>query len=173
MAGDIRQYLEKLKNAEPLQRFGALASLREALESGQDIASAESAIAGALSDKDQDVREKAARLLVYFYGRRKEWKKIDALLAHGNANVREHALIALEDFAGNFEPASDTPSLVKALDDQSFDVRAGAVSLFAKVAEKGIDVSFAIAGLRRAAIYGDEKVKEKAEKAIRISGMKR
>ncbi len=166
MAGGISRSIEDLGSPEPLQRFGALASLREALERGEDIGPAEEAIRRALSDKDKDVREKAARLLVYFYGRGKGWGRIDSLLAHPNADVRYSALFALGTLAGSFSP-SDMPNLGKALDDQSFDVRAEAVNIFAKAAEKGQDIEFAVPGLRRAAVYGDEKVKEKAEKAIK------
>lgn len=172
MAGLIDQALERLKRAEPLERFGALASLREAMERGEDIGPAEPAIAGALSDKDQDVREKAARLLACFYGRRKEWKKIDALLAHGNAKVREHSLLALEDFAGGFG-IREMPNLLKALDDQDFDVRAAAVSLFLKIARNGSDISPAVPALRRATAYGDERVKEKVANALKAYEMRK
>ncbi len=169
MEGGIGRSIAELGSPEPLKRFGALSSLREALERGEDISPAEEAVGKALSDRDLDVREKAARLLVYFHGRRKEWGRIDALLAHQNADVRYSALFALGAFAGSFSPSSDMPNLGKALDDQSFDVRAEAVNIFLKAAEKGQDIEFAVPGLRRAAIYGDEKVKEKAERAIKAS----
>lgn len=173
MASGVSRFLADLGSPEPLRRFGALASLREALERGEDISPAEDAIRLALSDKDQDVREKAARLLVYLYGGRKEWGKVDALLAHQNGEVRASALFALAAFVGSFSLASDVPNLGKALDDNSFDVRAEAVNIFAKAAEKGLDIAFAVPGLRRAAIYGDEKVKERVEIAITASQMRK
>ncbi|HSB47798.1 MAG TPA: HEAT repeat domain-containing protein [Candidatus Bilamarchaeum sp.] len=173
MEGGVSGFVAKLGSSDPLERFGALASIREALERGEDIGPAEGAVTKALSDRDKDVREKAARVLVYFYGRKKDWKRIDALLSHANADVRASAIFALETFAGKFSPATDIPGLLKALDDQSFDVRAEAVSLFAKAAESGQDIAFAVPGIRRAAIYGDEKVKENAGRAISASGVKK
>ena len=164
--GGIGQSLEKLKSGEALERFSAVSRLREAAEKGEDISAAAGALASTLSDKDRDVRTSAARLLTDFYGRKKQWKEIDGLLANNNGEVRASVLSKLEGFAGSFD-FSDIPNLLKSLDDQNYGARADAAGFFEKAAEKGLDISIALPGLRRVAIYGDERVKEKVDNAIK------
>jgi hypothetical protein len=159
--------LEMLKCSDALKRFGATAMLREAMERGEDIGFAESALNEALSDKDMDSRTAAARLLSSFYGRKRMWVDINKMLEHARGDVRSSVLGKLEDFAGDFDIRADIPNVIKALDYHDFEVRAAAAGFFEKASAKGIDISFAIPGLKKAAIYGDERVKEKVGNALK------
>jgi hypothetical protein len=158
--------LEKLKSTVALDRLLAVGALREAAEKGEDISYAKDALIGLLSDKDGDTRASAARVLTDFYGRKKQWKEIDALLAYKFGNVRGSALYVLERFAGSFG-FSDMPNLMKSIDDADYEVRESAAGFFEKAAGKGVDISSAIPGLKRMAIYGDERMKERVGNAIK------
>jgi len=163
----VDEAILKLKSADALAKFLAAGALRDAMEAGADISPAESALKEALQDKDGDVRASAARVLTDFYGRAKRWKDIGALLADKRGDVRSSVFYKLAGFAGSFDLQSDIPNLVPALDDQDFEVRKEAALFFEKAAAKGLDISPAIAGLKRAAAYGDDRVKEAVSNAMK------
>ncbi|MEW6722647.1 MAG: hypothetical protein AB1324_05280 [Candidatus Micrarchaeota archaeon] len=164
---------EGLKSPDASARFRALASIREAADRGEDIGPAEGALLEALADKDGDNRAKAARILTALYGRRGEWKKIGALLGSMKGDVKESVIFALGEFIGKFDMQSDMPGLAQKLDDNDFDTRAAAAGFFAKAAAAGLDIGFALDGLRRAAVYGDELVKVSVSDAIKAYELKK
>lgn len=163
----IDDALRRLGSTDALERFSALAAIMEALGRGEEMGAAEGAVEKALSDKDADVRQKAARLLASAYGNAGQWGKLDGLLRHARGDVRASALGSLAQFIGKFDMQSDLPSLAKAADDSDFEVRSSAASFFEKASAAGQDISFAAAGLRKAAIYGDERMKDAAENALK------
>jgi hypothetical protein len=169
----IEDAVLKLKSADAVERLLAAGALRDAVAAGEDIGAAEGALKGALADKDADVRASAARVLTDFYGRRKAWKEINALLADARGDVRASVFYKLAGFAGSFDIRTDIPNIIKSLDDQDFETRKEAALFFEKAAANGLDISFAIPGLKRAAAYGDERVKEAVSNAIRTSEMRK
>jgi hypothetical protein len=171
--GGAGKALEMLKSSDALTRFGGAAMLRETSEGGGDIGFAESALIAALSDKDDDARTAAARVLAAFYCTKKRWAEVNKLLGHPRGDVRASVLYKLCEFAGQFGIQSDIPNIAKALDDADFDVRKEAALFFEKASAKGVDISFALPGLKKAAIYGDERMKEAATNAIHTAEMRK
>ncbi|MCI0503094.1 hypothetical protein L0Y65_00110 [Candidatus Micrarchaeota archaeon] len=171
-AGGHGKALGMLKSPDALTRFSGASMLREAVEKGEDIGFAESALVAALSDKDEDARNAAARVLAAYYGGKKQWAGIERLLQHARGDVRASALYKLGDFISQFDIQSDTPGVMKALTDNDFDLRKEAAVFFEKASAQGMDIGFALEGLRKAAIYGDERVKEAAENARKTQEMR-
>jgi hypothetical protein len=162
-----------LKSSDAVARLRAASTLREALEKGEDISAAEGALIEALSDRDGDLRASSARLLSSFYGKRKRWGGINRILEHKRGDVRSSALGQLGCIAGDFDLRKDIPNIVRSLDDSDYEVRAEAAGLFEKAAAYGQDISFAIPGLKKVAIYGDERVKKAVANAIKAGEMRK
>ncbi len=147
-------------------RSRAASSYMVAATDGADISSLLAPLREALSDVEQEVRHYAASALAGFHARRKQWKEIDGLLVNRDSTVRYSVITDLQPHAGRFE-FSDIPNLLKCLEDNDFDVRKGAVSILRMAAKEGQDISFAVPALKKAAIYGDEEVKEAVGNALR------
>jgi len=169
----IEEALGKLGNADANVRYGALAAIGEAAERGEDIAPAEGAVVKALEDRDADVRQKAARLLTSIYGKAGQWDRLNALLMHPRGDVRASALGAADVFIGKFDMQKDLPALLKAADDSDFEMRSEAARFFEKASAAGQDISFAIPGLKKMAIYGDDRMKERAANALKNAELRK
>lgn len=156
-----------LRHEDKNVRSRAASSYMIAAMNGTDISIMLQALKGALGDKEQEVRHYAAEALVGFHAQRKQWKEIDELLVNKDSTVRYSVVSDLQSHVGSFDIRSDIPNLLKILDDNDFDVRKGAISIFKMVAEKGLDISFAVPALKKAAIYGDEEVKEAVENVLK------
>jgi len=170
---DVEEAAKGLKSQDAAMRLRATGALLDAVEKGEDISPAEGALLEALSDKDREFRETAARLLAGFYGRKKRWADIDRLLGHMRTDVRAAAIYKLEGFIGQFDIKSDVPLITKALDDNDSELRKEAAIFFEKASAHGSDISFALPGLRSAAVYGDERTKEAVENAIKAAEMRK
>lgn len=164
---DAGTALSKMKSADALERLLGVGGFRDAFDAGQDISPAEGALRGALLDKDKEVREASARLLSRFFAKMKRWNDAGELLAHPRSEVRASAIYGLSAYAGAFDPKSDIPGLLAALDDADYDVRTEAVLFFEKAAAAGQDISAAVPSLKKNAVYGDGRVKEAVSNALK------
>lgn len=171
--GGAGKALEMLKSSDALTRFGGAAMLRETMEGGGDIGFAESALVAALSDRDDDARTAAARVLAAFYCTKKRWADANKLLGHPRGDVRASALHKLGDFIGQFDIQSDTPDVMTALSHHEFELRKEAAIFFEKASDHGVDIGFALEGLRKAALYGDERALEAAANAQKTQTMRK
>ena len=139
----------------------ATAALRE-----QDITSAIPALGNALNDENRDIRQYAARALTYHYVNKREWNKVEELLKHENANVRNPVTWMLADVARRGRDIPPViPALGNKLTDKNFNFRIEAAETLRDVAESGRDITPAVPALISAlidmggAVCGDDAAK--------------
>ncbi len=166
-AGMLLAYEEKA-----VRVAAASAYMIAALE-GEDIGPLLPSLRSALHDREQEVRHYCAEAITAYHGKRGEWKAIDALLSEKFSDVRFDALRGLQPYAGKFDIGSDLPGVLKSLESNDYELRKEAVTIFRMALEKGQDISFALEALKKAALYGDEEVRQSVANILKANELRK